>query len=72
MASVCEKLEACPFFTGKISTTMPSVVEGMKKKYCLADKESCARYILFKAGYDVPDNMFPVDHKRAESIMSGK
>jgi len=45
MASVCEKLEKCPFYQGKMS--MDSGLGKMyKQKYCEGDKTSCARYMV--------------------------
>lgn len=42
---VCEKLEKCPFYQGKMS--MDSGLGSMyKKKYCEGDKTVCARYIV--------------------------
>ncbi len=43
--AVCEKLEKCPFYQGKMS--MDSGLGSMyKKKYCEGDKTICARYIV--------------------------
>lgn len=42
---VCEKLEKCPFYQGKMS--MESGLGSMyKKKYCEGDKTICARYMV--------------------------
>ena len=43
--ALCEKLEKCPFYQGKMS--MDSGLGAMyKKKYCEGDKTQCARYIV--------------------------
>lgn len=43
--ALCEKLEKCPFYQGKMS--MESGLGAMyKKKYCEGDKTVCARYIV--------------------------
>ena len=43
--AVCEKLEKCPFYQGKMS--MDSGLGSMyKKKYCEGDKTTCARKTL--------------------------
>jgi len=67
----CEKLAKCPFFAGQIST-MPSVAELMKKKYCLGDKTLCARYQVASAGMAVPLDLLPNDAQQARKILAGR
>lgn len=58
--AMCEKLEKCPFYQGKM--TMDSGIGSIfKKKYCEGDKTICARYIVATTlGPNfVPDTLFP-------------
>lgn len=64
----CEKLEKCPFFNDKMAN-MPAVAGMLKKQYCQNDKESCARYIVSKAGKDVPMDLFPQQKERIAAII---
>ena len=64
----CEKLQLCPFFTGKIAG-MPNVIELMKLTYCRGDKLECARYKVASAGLPVPANMFPNDLALARQML---
>ena len=43
--TMCEKLEKCPFYQGKMS--METGIGSMyKRRYCEGDKTKCARYIV--------------------------
>jgi hypothetical protein len=64
----CERLEKCPFFNDKLAN-MPKTAELIKKNNCLSDPQKCARYIVFKAGLNVPQDLFPYDLERAEKIL---
>lgn len=64
----CEKLEKCPFFTGKMDA-LPNVSSLLKLTYCHSDKMQCARYRVSAAGIEVPVNLFPNDHERAQKIL---
>lgn len=50
---------------------MPATAELMKKRYCLGDETSCARYmVLRKKGRDqVPAGLFPNQLGEAQRIM---
>ena len=67
----CELTEGCPFFNSWVSQNMPSVVEGMKERYCLGDNRQCARFRVFKARgrEQVPQDLTPADTKRADQII---
>jgi hypothetical protein len=66
--SECERLQTCPFFSGKIAA-MPSVAELMKKCYCFGDKTKCARYQLVLAGLPVPLDLLPNDNEQASRLL---
>ena len=51
---------------------MPSVVEMMKKKYCLGEKTRCARYQVSSAGMDVPMDLFPHEDERAKELLRSR
>lgn len=65
--AVCEKLEGCPFYRGKL-VIETNIGETLKEKYCMNDKESCARYMVFKnCGPEyVNDTLFP--HMKDKAI----
>jgi len=67
----CEKLEKCPFFNDKLAN-MPKTAAMIKQTYCLSDPSKCARYIVFKAGLNVPQDLFPYNLERAEEIIGKK
>jgi hypothetical protein len=67
----CERLEKCPFFTGKMAN-MPSVADLMKKTYCFGDKMQCARYQVASAGIVAPPDLFPHDVDRACDILRSR
>ena len=43
--AVCEKLEKCPFYQGKMDINH-GLGKMYKQKYCEGDKTQCARYIV--------------------------
>ena len=68
---VCEKLEKCPFYQGKMS--MDSGLGSMyKKKYCEGDKTICARYIIAtQLGPEyVNNNIYPNMNNVAEKLLA--
>lgn len=67
----CKNLEGCPFFNDKLAEK-PALASIMKKKYCLEDSTSCARYIVCEAlgKENVPGNLFPNMTIRAEELIS--
>lgn len=68
----CERIEECPFFTGRLASYAPRIVESMKRVYCLGDHVRCARYVVFESlgkGW-APKDMSPVDHERARHIIA--
>ena len=56
----CEKLATCPFYQGKL-VVENDLAEVLKAKYCMKDKEKCARYKVFsEIGPEYVDNLlFP-------------
>ncbi len=66
----CQCLAGCPFFNDKMKN-MPAMAEHMKKKYCRADWENCARYMVFrvKGKPSVPADLFPAQKARAATIL---
>ena len=67
----CEYIAKCLFFNGKMANVMPNIVESIKKRYCLGDNSSCARYIVCtKLGREaVPDDLVPNKHDIANRIL---
>lgn len=68
---VCERLETCPFYQGKI------VVENdlgtiLKAQYCEKDKTKCARYFIYnELGAEYVDNLlFPHMMNKAQFILA--
>ena len=69
--AVCEKLEKCPFYQGKMS--MDSGIGSMyKQKYCEGDKTTCARYMVATTvGPDfVTMNLYPNMTEQAKKIIA--
>lgn len=82
--STCDSKEACSFFNNQLGG-MKSLISVMKKRYCEADRESCARYrikSMLNKGYALPDeealssverdlnSMYPNDLPKADKIIS--
>ena len=69
--ALCEKLEKCPFYQGKMN--MESGLGAMyKKKYCEGDKTVCARYIVatqLGAEY-VTNNLYPNMNDAANKLLA--
>ena len=68
--ALCEKLEKCPFYHGKMS--MDSGLGAMyKKKYCEGDKTQCARYIVAtQLGSEfVTNSLFPNMNDVAKKLL---
>lgn len=69
--ALCEKLEKCPFYQGKMS--MDSGLGAMyKKKYCEGDKTKCARYIVAtQLGAEfVTNSLFPNMNDMADKLLA--
>ncbi|MCE1228782.1 MAG: hypothetical protein LWX11_04750 [Firmicutes bacterium] len=49
---------------------MPSLTSVLKQRYCMENKEACARYMLVTAGIEVPPTVFPQDVDRAKAIIA--
>ncbi len=67
---VCEKLEKCPFYQGKMNAES-GLGSIYKKKYCEGDKTTCARYMVStQVGPEFVDNhLYPNMIDRAKSII---
>ena len=69
--ALCEKLEKCPFYQGKMD--MESGLGAMyKKKYCEGDKTICARYIVAtKLGSEFVNNsLYPNMNDKADKLLA--
>ena len=69
--ALCEKLEKCPFYQGKMD--MNSGLGSMyKKKYCEGDKTICARYIVAtKLGAEyVTNKLYPNMNDAANKLLA--
>jgi hypothetical protein len=65
----CERLESCPFFTGRM-VKMPNSAGLFKQKFCLGgEKLECARYQVLQAGIPVPASLFPNDLQWAQELL---
>ncbi|MBI9049775.1 MAG: hypothetical protein JEZ00_10170 [Anaerolineaceae bacterium] len=69
--SDCECLQDCPFFN-EVMMDMPSTADRLKRKYCLGENESCARYMVFKSlgEENVPATLFPMQKVQAEKFIN--
>ncbi len=69
----CKNLTGCPFFNDKMAEK-PALASMMKKRYCLDDSTSCARYIVCEAlgKENVPENLFPNMTARAEELITAQ
>jgi hypothetical protein len=67
----CALLAKCIFFNDKMAS-MPAAAEVMKKKYCLKDSSTCARFMVCSAlGREkVPGDLFPNHVDRAKGILA--
>lgn len=70
MAKECEKLAGCPFFHDKLPN-MPTMVESLKRMYCLGDNSKCARHLVSGAGKPVPTDLFPNHRHRVAGLIGG-
>ena len=73
MMNECQCLAKCPFYSGTVAEAMPTLVERLKKRYCLGgESNDCARFTVFSAlGREhVPMNLMPNEHARAQQIIA--
>ncbi|MDP2151210.1 MAG: hypothetical protein Q8K13_16370 [Parvibaculum sp.] len=68
--SACELGTECIFFNDRMAK-MPSMAEMYKKRYCLGDFDSCARFAVFKAiNRDaVPQDLYPNEVEKAVELI---
>ena len=66
----CRFLISCPFFLGKMEN-MPSTAKIYRRKYCLGDNRTCARFLAYKkfGEGNVPKDLFPNQYKRLQRII---
>lgn len=66
----CEYTHTCPFFAADVGYS-PDLNDTMRAKYCLGEKEKCARYLAAQAiGSDkVPGDMLPTDELRLQEVL---
>lgn len=69
----CELLNNCIFFNDKMAD-MPSTSNVFKMMYCNDNYSACARFhVRNKVGREqVPADLFPNQHERAECIIKDK
>ncbi len=67
----CEHLQACPFYNDKMDIES-GIGKMYKKRYCLGNKEECARYIVNKelGAEFVLVNLYPNMHGKADEIIA--
>ncbi len=67
----CECISGCPFFNGRMAQTMGTVVESMKRRYCLGDQTNCARHMVKRTlGKEhVPPDMIPNQIEIAQQMI---
>lgn len=64
----CQYIVNCPFFNGTLGN-FPKTVQQLKEMFCLKEFSRCARYAVREAGLQVPANLFPSEHERADAII---
>ena len=69
--SICEKQEKCPFFNDKLEN-MPSIAKILKQKFCMLEKEKCARYMVATSGLQVPASLFPHQPDMARFLIANR
>ncbi len=67
----CECLGGCPFFNDRMKD-MEGMTTLFKRRYCLGDKTTCARYMVFsKLGKpSVPADLYPNQAARAAEMIA--
>ena len=62
----CECMPTCLFFNDKMAET-PATADMLKQRFCLGDKNGCARYMVRSAlGKDkVPSELYPNQKEKA-------
>ena len=62
----CECMPACLFFNDKMANT-PATADMLKKRFCMGDKNECARYMVRSAlGKEkVPVDLYPNQKEKA-------
>jgi len=67
----CKYLPNCSFFTGRLASYAPGIVESMRREYCLNDGRNCARRaVRARLGSEgVPVDLAPADQAGAAAIL---
>ncbi len=65
----CELLKTCNFIN--IEVTSKLILKEFKKKYCLANKDLCARYMIAKSsGLDsIPLDLYPNEYDKCLELI---
>lgn len=64
----CPNLEVCPFINN-LDERLKDDITKYKNRFCNANYEKCARFILGNSIGEVPDDLAPDEIKRAEKLM---
>lgn len=68
--ALCEKLEKCPFYQGKMDINK-GLGKMYKEKYCEGDKTICARYIVAtQLGAEFVGNLYPNMNDTANRLLA--
>ena len=68
--ALCEKLEKCPFYQGKMDFNK-GLGKMYKQKYCEGDKTICARYIVAtQLGAEYVGNLYPNMNDAANKLLA--
>lgn len=63
---MCEIEGQCTFFESVEGCR--NTIRAVQESLCNGDHKSCARYVVFNALGDVPDDLLPTDHIAAERL----
>lgn len=71
MSEACARLDACPFYNETLAD-MPQMADHLKRKYCLADAQNCARLMAAKVigPENVPVDLFPNGHAQLDRVLA--
>lgn len=69
--AVCELIEKCPFFNGKLADK-PVEVDALKDKYCKTNNLNCARYMVANSiGREkMPPDLYPHEKETAYMVIA--
>ncbi len=66
----CVCLPRCPFFNDRMGD-MPATAQLMKKRFCLGEQTTCARFMIFSTlgSENVPMDLYPTQVERARELL---